>query len=160
MKRNLFLTFVLLLVVFYCQIVFGAGASTTATVTDSSSVPGGYIWTITATADDTTGTFDDIALTAAQAAKLKGAYLYQVITNPGSTAPTDNWDVSMTNSDGTAGNPCVPDILGNQCLNRDTTNTEVCYPINYYYVDGILTASIDGNSTNSATLSIKVLFVR
>jgi hypothetical protein len=113
-----------------------------------------FVWTVTFTADASDGSIPSATMSAANLAKVDGYYLYQVVTNPGSTAPTDNWDVVILNSDG------VADVLGSQCLNRDTANSETCFPINYYLVDAALTMSISGNSVNSATGTVKVFFVK
>lgn len=40
-----------------------------------------------------------------------------VTTNPGSTAPTDNYDITLTDEDGL-------DVLNGKAANRDTANTE------------------------------------
>ena len=54
-------------------------------------------------------------------------FIVRVITDPGSTAPTANWDLYVTDdyltgTDGAAGNP---DVLALQGKDRDASNTEV-----------------------------------
>lgn len=132
-----------------------AGGAHTRPYLEANDANGnGYVWIVPFTADDSTGAVNAAYMSAGDAVTLKNYYLYQVITNPGSTAPTDNWDVVIANSDG------VTDVLGSQCLNRDSTSSETCYPLNYYVVDGPLTMSISGNSVASATGVVKVLFVK
>jgi hypothetical protein len=103
---------------------------------------------IAGVADGSDGSFPTLALK-----KLNG-FLQPLITNPGSVAPTDNYDVALYHpSDSTA------DVAGGAFADRDTTNTEIkaatlsgsASPI---YVNGNYTLAITGNSVNSATLAI------
>lgn len=48
-------------------------------------------------------------------------HIYGITTDPGATAPTDNWDLTVENGDSV-------DILGGNGLNRDTANTEHAAP--------------------------------
>ena len=71
-----------------------------------------------------------------------------VDTNPGTTAPTDNYDMTITNTDGV-------DIMGGALANRDTANSERAYPLASAVVveppnTGILTINIASGS-NTAT---------
>ena len=50
-------------------------------------------------------------------------YLYGVMTDPGSTAPTALWDLTVTDA-GQGTN----DIMGSACLNRSATVTEWAVP--------------------------------
>jgi hypothetical protein len=95
--------------------------------------------------------------------KLSGYIQTPIITNPGSTAPTDNWDMVLkqpSTGDSTA------DVLGSQLLNRDTANTEynvanLTGASNPVYVNGNYVLSLSGNSVNSATIKIvmEILFL-
>lgn len=49
-------------------------------------------------------------------------YLIKVITDPGATAPTDNYDITLVDADGY-------DAAESLLINRDTANTEVVYPV-------------------------------
>lgn len=73
-------------------------------------------------------------------------YVYTVITNPGSTAPTDNYDITLTDSDGV-------DVMGGATLNRDTANSEQVFSLDGFlrYTKGNLTFTLSNNSVNSAT---------
>ena len=112
---------------------------------------------VNATGDASNGTFPDTTLK-----KLRG-YLQPVVTNPGSTAPTDNWDWAIKDSvDSTA------DASGTTGTDRDTANTEVAVATSsgsatpHFFDGGNYTLAISGNSVNSATLQIvfRWLFVQ
>lgn len=49
-------------------------------------------------------------------------YIVKVITNPGATAPTDNYDITLTNSDSI-------DVVHGTLANRDTSTSEEIVPI-------------------------------
>ena len=77
-----------------------------------------------------------------------GWYLYSAETNPGTVAPTSNYDIVINDGDGA-------DIAGGLLMNRHTSNTEMVnigtsihgYPI----VRGNLTFTLSNNAVNSAT---------
>lgn len=48
--------------------------------------------------------------------------IIQVVTNPGATAPSDDYDITMTDSDGI-------DVLQGKGANRDTVNSESFCPL-------------------------------
>jgi hypothetical protein len=113
---------------------------------------------INATADASDGSFPNTSLK-----KLGPGFLQPVITNPGSTAPTDNYDIKILHpSDSTA------DAAGSTLIDRDTTNTEIAAttisgmaaPV--FIGSGTYTLAITGNSVNSATIAIvmEILFVQ
>lgn len=81
--------------------------------------------------------------------------LARVVTNPGSTAPTDNWDFVLTDVDGL-------DVCGGGGANRDTANTEQFAPLISTYaptvISGVHTLAVT-NAGDSKTLVIK-LYVR
>ena len=86
-------------------------------------------------------------------------YVILVVTNPdGDTAPTDEYDITLTDED-----DC--DIMGGNLADRSDTNTEQAVPkIGTVYggrwVSGILTLNISGNSVNSAAGTVKVYIQR
>jgi hypothetical protein len=93
---------------------------------------------------DTDGSYTDYTT-----AENMDGYVFMVVTNPGATAPTDNYDITLADSDG-----C--DVSGGELANRDTANTEQIIPKigNTYggrFVAGPLTLGISNNSINSAT---------
>ncbi len=88
-------------------------------------------------------------------------YIVKVITNPGATAPTDNYDITLTNSDGI-------DVVHGALANRDTSTSEEIVPVpsdnvTIYggsAVAGVITLNITNNSVNSATGTVTVIFER
>lgn len=92
------------------------------------------------TADAADGSVPDTTLS-----NLKGRLL-KAITNPGATAPTDNYDLKLLdNLDSTA------DALDGLLDNRDTANTEVELPAAPPILSGDYTFNLTNNSVNSAT---------
>ena len=99
---------------------------------------------ITATGDASDGSFPATALP-----KFQGRLL-ALHTNPGATAPTDNYDITLIDGDGM-------DRLQGVGANRDTANSEQV-PVVYtstsvnppVSIDETLTFTIANNSVNSA----------
>ncbi len=141
------------IMIIWAGTVFGAGTTTLTSVT-----PYANGWTkalVTFTADAADHTSPTLAISG-----FGGQWLCQIVTNPGSTAPTDNYDIYLK-YDGA-------DLLGGAGENRDTSNTEIAYPIvdsvsgqrACVPVPGTLTLSIENNSVNSATGTIEIHFKR
>lgn len=109
--------------------------------------------------DASAGTVPATSITANQAKALAGLKAVLAITNPGSTAPTDNYDITITDEDGV-------DIFGGSLANRDTANSEQARPAiatlgGERLVDGsILTFNLTNNSVASATGVCKVYFIK
>jgi len=83
---------------------------------------------------------------------LKG-YLMKAITNPGSTAPTANYDVKLLDAaDATA------DAANAILIDRHTTTTEVKMFDPPLLLAGDYTFNLTGNSVNSAT-GVLILFI-
>jgi hypothetical protein len=104
------------------------------------------------------GTVGDVSITASEHAFLSGYgfYLYSIETDPGTPAPTDNYDVKVLNARGR-------DILGAKGDNRDETTTEEAFPAGgsqslQSTTDLPLTLNITGNSVNGAKGSVKLVF--
>lgn len=76
-----------------------------------------------------------------------------VETDPGTTAPTDNYDLTITNARGA-------DIMGTALNNRDTANTEIACPTLGYASEvptfGLLTINATGNTVNNATVRLRI----
>ncbi len=72
--------------------------------------------TISWTGDNATGAVPDLNIP-----NLRG-WLVKAVTNPGSTAPTDDYDITICSPDDTA-----MDAAGSSLLNRDTSNSEEVY---------------------------------
>jgi len=85
----------------------------------------------------------------------------KILTNPGSPAPTDNWDIALYHP-----NDATLDVLGGALVDRDTTTSEVKAPVLTgsslnVAVNGTYTLAVTGNSVNSATgqIVIEMLFL-
>jgi hypothetical protein len=81
-------------------------------------------------------------------------YVVLVITDPGSTAPTPNYDITLTDAYG-----C--DVMGGSLADRHTSTTEQALPKvgDVYagrFVSGPLTLNITNNAVNSATGKVYV----
>ena len=96
------------------------------------------------TGDDATGAVPDAAI------EMHG-YILKVVTNPGSTAPTANYDIALEDPEDNA-----LDALGGLLANRHTSTTEQVYPAvtgaaTPIFVSGTYNVSVSNNSVNSAT---------
>lgn len=117
------------------------------------------VYTFSCTGDSTDGSFLAMPFTTSLIQKFMGFYLYKVITNPGATSPTDNWDFTITDANSI-------DILGGSGANRHTTTSQMTAPLlttGVYFAQPVLgpwTLNITGNSVNSATLVIDLVFVK
>lgn len=81
-------------------------------------------------------------------------YITKVVTDPGSPAPTDDYDLTISDADGV-------DVMGGTLGNRDTANSEQALPLigagyGTVRVDSVLTLAGSGNSVNSAVITVKV----
>jgi hypothetical protein len=108
-------------------------------------------YTIDFVADAAAATVPNLSIT------LKG-YLIKVVTNPGSTAPTANYDIALGDPDDSA-----LDALGGALANRHTTTTEQVYPTitgatTPLLLNGTYTLSVANNAVNSASGKI-ILYV-
>jgi hypothetical protein len=99
------------------------------------------------TGDSTNGTF----VSTACSAPIKG-YVTRVVVNPGSTAPTASYDITLTTTNN------GEDIMGGKLADRSASDTEAMRPYDSgsgtygdVYVDGTVTLNISNNSINSAT---------
>lgn len=86
-------------------------------------------------------------------------YLMKVVTDPGATAPTDDYDITLKDkSDG------LQDCMNGAGSNRDTANSEVAYPIGgtgtvpAWCQADTHTFALAGNSVNSATGTVWLYF--
>ena len=154
--RKVFLVLVAVVMIgLFAQNVYPAGSSN---ITDQMNYTDKdfkkKILTISWVADSSNATIPDLVINATMYG-VQGWYLYSAKTDPGSTAPTDNYDI-VINVDGF-------DICGGVLANRDTTNTEMALVVTaahgFPIVTGDMTVSISGNSVNSATGVIVLTFV-
>lgn len=109
------------------------------------------IWTLTITADASDGSVPNTASSEQIVGRLQ-----KIVTNPGSTAPTDNYDITVTDPDGV-------DVLQGVGANRDTANSEeaaIVYSgtsVNPVVAD-TLTLVVANNSVNSAGIVVKIYY--
>lgn len=107
--RNLRRALALLVAVSLCLLPYPAQAAGTVTVVEQT----GYhirkiAWSWTCTA----GGAADLVTTNTYTGRIVG-----LVTDPGATAPTDDYDITVTDQDGV-------DVLNALGANRDTANTE------------------------------------
>lgn len=106
----------------------------------------------TCTADAADGSFPATTLPSFE------GRLLAIATNPGATAPQDNYDVTLPNQHG-------HDVLQGCALNRDTSNTEQT-PVFYsgtgthpaVAASDVLTLTIAGNNVNSAVTVVEIYY--
>lgn len=86
-------------------------------------------------------------------------YVFMVVTNPGGTAPTAAYDITITDADGV-------DIMGGTLANRSATASEQAVPAvstGIYggrYVTTAPTLTIANNSVNGATGTVVIYVAR
>ena len=107
-----------------------------------------YTWTAAA-GGSLTSTASTVAI---------NGYVILVVTNPGDTAPTASYSITLTDADS-----C--DVMGGTLASRSATATEHAVPkIGDVYggrwVSGILTLNLTGNSISSATGTVAVYIQR
>lgn len=109
--------------------------------------------TLTITADAADGSVPDTPLTT----KISGRLL-ALETNPGATAPTANYDLTLVDDDG-------HDVLEGVGANRHTSTTEkvsIVYSGTAVHPpvakSDTLTLNVDGNSVNSAGIVAKLYY--
>lgn len=109
--------------------------------------------TLTCVGDASDGSFPNTALTI----KISGKLL-ALETNPGTTQPTDNYDITLEDSD-------THDVLEGVGANRDTANTEkaaIVYSGTAIHPpiakSDTLTFKIANNSVNSAEVVAKIYY--
>jgi hypothetical protein len=117
--------------------------------------------TFDCTASAVDGSFPAIAFDAKWLNALRGWHCYRARTDPGTTAPTANYDITITESGG--------DVFGGNLVNRSATATEFSAP----YIDGPTAKAvgavtmadtwslvITNNAVNSAAIEITLYFFR
>jgi hypothetical protein len=94
-----------------------------------------------------------VALDSSSARRSK-YYLYLVMTDPGATAPSANWDLTVADA-GLGGN----DVLGGAGLNRSDTATEWAVPTvgTAIPVCGQLTVAV-ANADDEKTFTVNLFF--
>jgi len=154
MKR---IVLALVMLMFLCSSVYAAG--TVAITGDTIYIKNAIarkVLTLTWVGDGAGGTAGQVPTTTitANTYNIVGWYLYSVETNPGTTAPTDNYDIVINDADGL-------DITGALIMNRDTANTELVligfaahgYPIVRSDLSFVLTGQSVASATGTAILT-------
>lgn len=162
MKKIIFIVMMGVLLVSY-QNVFAAAGSWSSWTYDSVSASSGIKTmsvTMTGGTGAESGTVPNLSFDATALAYIKGWYLYAVETNPGSTGPTDQYDVVINDVHGL-------DIMGGALANRSNTNTENVFPkfpqtgTGFPALDGTaLTVVVSGNAVASSTVVYKLFLVK
>ena len=147
--------FAFLLVLVFTSASFGATPG--SAVQSLTSTRQGEIITVnfafTASPDD--GAMPAIATSTAISTVITGLYLFAMETNPGNVTVPNAWGVTITNAAGY-------DLMGGTGAARSTTLTQRVVPAvstgiyGANLVDGILYLNITGNTTVSATGSVKL----
>lgn len=134
------------IMVLFAANAFAAGSVTTTgpTFLESQIYTITYAWT----GDASNGT-----VPATAGPEIEG-FVLMAVTDPGSTAPTDNYDITLTDGDSV-------DVFGAELSNRDTLLSEQAIPkvgsdYKKRYVKGTLTLNLSNNSATSATGTVKV----
>lgn len=106
---------------------------------------------ITATGDGATGSIP--ATTLSSLGIFIDGTILAVITNPGATGPTDNWDLTLLDADGV-------DRLGGACADRDTSTSEYASIGRPAAIDEALTLTFENNSVASAVIEVVILWAQ
>jgi hypothetical protein len=157
--KNRFIPIILFVLMFLVSIpCFGAG-SVTQTVELLGSGIEKYVVTFawTGSADD--GTVPSTVTNSIISALLKGKYITEVRTYPGTTGPTTLYDIELQDSLGF-------DVMGGSLHDRSATVKERAIPVMITGIyggtmlDGALTLAITNNSVHSATGTVKIFLSR
>ena len=155
MKR---LFYILLFLVIFPLKAMAVGSWATATYEDGGPSNTRRI-ILSWTADAAAATVPDYSFTATDLAFCGEYNLYMVVTDPGATAPTADYDITILDQ-------YACDILGGSGADRDTATSEQTVPtIGSAYggrtLDGgAVTVTVSNNAVNSATGKIILFFGR
>lgn len=101
------------------------------------------------------GTGAEIGTVPATALPTFQGWVFQFITDPGTTAPTANYDITLPDVDGL-------DVSGAQLMDRSATVTQRAMPLvatstyKSWWVDTALTFTLTNNSVSAATGTLKI----
>ena len=142
----------LMLTLALAALAHGAG-TVTQTMTKLGETDN-YVITVAWTADASNGSVPATAMMTSSStlASTRGFSIIDVITDPGSPAPTDNYDLTFVDENGF-------DVLEGACLNRSTSTTQSC-SAGPHPIRGTVTVTWANNSVNSAAGTIKVMLVK
>lgn len=85
-------------------------------------------------------------------------YIYLVETDPGTPAPDDNYDLTLTNANGA-------DIMGGSIANRSATATQRSFPLvgtssAVVPNKGKLTLNVTNNSASGARFKVRIYYMK
>ena len=145
-----FLALLVLTLFIWVGSALGAG---TITQSDVQIYPNTRALTFTCTADAAAHTYP----VTASDGNIDG-YVFLVVTNPGTVGPTDNYDITLTDSEGI-------DIMGGELADRSNSAEEQAVPLigavfGSRYVRGPLTVTITNNSVASAVVIIRIYYYK
>lgn len=162
MKKIIAVLMVVGMVLFpYAHVFAAAGSWSAVTYSDAEVSKIGNIktFTITFTASSDNATIPTYTISALAQPTLmnfiKGYWIYTVETNPGTTGPTDEYDIVINDVHGL-------DVMGGALLNRSITSTQNVFPkfvqtaTAFVPLDGTtLSIVVTNNAVNSATCAMK-----
>lgn len=146
-KKGMFGLFLLVIALALTIPAFAAGS-----VTPSYGGRGDWKWVKLECTAGAGGAFSDYTIPV----EINGAVL-QVITDPGGTAPTANYDITLLDANGV-------DLMGGSLANRSETATEIAQPLvngNYgaVFTSGAHTLTVSNNAVASATFTVIIYYL-
>lgn len=129
-----------------------AGTVTPVLTRLGTNLNSAMLLTISWTADAADGSVPATALSTNIKAQIAGWFIYKIITNPGTTAPTALYDITLVDVDGI-------DLAKGALANRSATLSETVFETNQIDADGF-TFTLTNNSVNSATGVCKIFLNR
>jgi len=136
-------------------LIISLSSSAWATCTAEFTTAGSPVELLTFTCQ--TDTAGSATITGVTSPAIRG-WVFQAETNPGTEAPTDNYDIVLNDAAGA-------DVFNAALMNRDTANTELAWPLvgtipTRSFVDGTLAIVVTNNSVNDARFTLKVWIMR
>lgn len=140
-------------------VTMAMAADSVVTIETSSVNDGMEVVVFTWLANTTTGTVPatSTGTTWPDERMQKAGCIAKVNTNPGSTAPTDDYDITLTDADGV-------DLMGGELGDRDTADSEVAVPkidttFGCVVVTGPFTMNISNQSVSAATGTVTIYII-
>lgn len=159
MKKSIRTVFAALVLGAFLIIPILSYATGTVTYTVKDPLAGvSRVITFSVTGDSAAGTVPNTSTTVGETA---GYWLCAMETDPGATAPTALYDITILSANGA-------DLLGGAGANRSATVTEIAYPTidstsgqkGCVPINSALTLTVGNTSVNSATIEIKLFLVK
>lgn len=146
------------LILFLAAIPLFAAGTVTQSVARLNNIGGGvgavatWTYTLTIVADASDGSVPATVLRQTFPGELvsnQGLTIVSMVTDPGSPAPTDNYDITITDARSM-------DLLSGAGANRDTSTTENASPTAPIPINGAVTFNLSNNSVNSAQIIVVI----